>query len=177
MGPDYFRRELTVNFSIIIGSMVVFAGILYFFSQELSSEAEKIVARRLLINQRVSAIGTLAALKKDAPQADAYLHAMNWLLVAQDQLLEFPRWLDGLARVRQTGIKFSFHGNQVAPRENSPGYIPFSLDLQGGLQNLTDFLKDVEFQSPRFLAEIDNFDITKNESGYRLSANGRVFFQ
>ena len=157
--------------------MLLFGAVLYFLSRSLSLEANEIAADRLLISQRVAAIAAFAGSKTDAPKAGIYLEAMNKLLVSQDQLIDFPRWLNGLARVRQVGINFSFRGNQTPPQGDSPGFISFSLDLTGESSNMIDFIKDVEFRSPRFLAVMDNFDLTRNDSGYRILANGRVFFK
>ncbi len=174
---SHFKRDLIISFSIIAGSIAVFGTLFYFLSQDLYLQSGKISADRSIINQRAATIDSLNNLKKDAPNADVYLKAMNKLLVPQDQLFDFSRWLDGIARVRQVGMSFHFNGNIVSSQGNSPSYIAFSLDLNGGIQNLLDFLKDVEFRSPRFLVRIDNFDFTKNDRGYRILSNGRVFFK
>lgn len=175
--PTYFRRELVISLAIIGGSIAVFALALYFLSKDVNFQEEKVVADRALINQRAAVLGALADLKRDAPRGDVYKRAMDKILVSQDQLLDFPRWLDGLARVRQIGLNFSFQGSQVAPLEDSPGYIAFSLDLVGKLSYLIDFLKDIEFQSPRFLISLDNVDLTRSGSDYRILSQGRVFFR
>lgn len=175
--PNHFKQEITLSLSIIGGSIIVFGVLLYFLSQDVVSQADKIVADRLVVSQRATAIEALAELKNNKPKANAYFEAMNKILVTQDQLLDFPRWLDGLARVRQVGMNFSFHGTQNPSTGSSPGFISFSLDLTGASQNLIDFMKDIEFRSPRFLATIDNFDFTRKESGYRIMANGKVFFK
>jgi len=156
---------------------LVFAAILYFLSRDLQFQAEKIVADRALINRRAAVLGALADLKRDAPQADVYKRAMDKLLVSQDQLLDFSRWLDGLARVRQIGLNFSFRGSQVAPQGDAPGYIAFSLDLAGKLNNLVEFLKDLESLSPRFLVGLDGVDLTGDGSSYRILSQGKVFFR
>ncbi len=175
--PNHFRRELIVSLAIVGGSILIFASILYFLSEDLSFQAEKVVADRALINQRAAILGALADLKKDASQADIYKRAMDKILVLQDQLLDFPHWLDGLSRAHQVGLSFSFQGSQVPPQGETPGYIAFSLDLTGKLGDLIDFLKDVEFQSPRFLVSLDNVGLTKGDSAYRISSQGRVFFR
>lgn len=175
--PTHFRRELIVSLAIMGGSIVVSALVLFLLSRDLQSQAEKVVADRALINQRAAVVAALASLKTDASRAELYKRAMDKILVSQDQLLDFPRWLDGLSRVREIGLTFLFQGSQVAPQGDSPGYIAFSVDLIGKLNNLVDFLKDVEFQSPRFLVSLDSIDLTRNGSDYRILSQGRVFFR
>lgn len=177
MGPNHFKRELVISFSIIGGSIIVFGIVLYFLSKDLTSRANKLTVDRLFISQRAATIAALASLKTDAPKADMYLQAMSKFLVSQDQLFDFPRWLDGIARSRQVGMNFSFQGSQTPPQGDMPGFISFSLDLSGELSNLVDFLKDIEFKSTRFLVAIDNFDLRRSDSGYRILANGKVFFK
>lgn len=174
---NHFRRELIFGLAFIGGGIVVFTSAIYFFSQDLESRADKVVSDRTLINQRAAALGALADLKRDSPPADIYKRAMDKILVSQDQLLDFPRWLDGLARVRRIGLNFSFQGNQIAPGENAAGYVAFSLDLIGKLDDLVDFLKDVEFRSPRFLISLEGIDLTRNGTDYRILSQGKVFFK
>lgn len=175
--PDRFRRELLISLFVIIGGLLIFSATLYLLSSDLSARAEKIVADRALISQRSAALEFLAESKKNTPRADVYKQAMDRILVSQDQILDFSRWLDGLARVRQVGLSFSFQGGQVSPHGDAPGYIGFSLDLNGKLDDLTNFLKDIEFQSPGFLINLDNFDLSRNGSNYRILTQGRVFFK
>lgn len=173
----HFRRQLILGLEIIAGSVLIFGAGLYLLADDLENKSEKIVTARALISQTAATIEALADLKNDAPKADAYRRAIDKILVSQDRLLDFPRWLEGLARGRKVALTFSFQGSQVKPLDNAPGHIGFSLDIRGALANLTEFLKDVEFQSPRFLVSLDNFNLNGSGSSYRITSQGKVYFR
>ncbi len=172
-----FREKVIIGVVLILASIVAFGSVFYFFSKSLRVLARDIAADRLLIANNAAVLGNLAELKRDSQEAARYEKAMNKLLVSKDQLIDFGTWLDGLARVRQVAMNFSFSGSEVAPQESFPGYINFSLDVAGTLDALTAFLKDIELQSTRFLVNLDTFDMTKSAGGYRIITQGKVFFK
>jgi len=146
-------------------------------SRDLESEAEKTATDRILISKRAAALESLADLKRNSAKADAYKQAMDKILISQDQLLDFPRWLEEAARIRRLALTFSFQGSEVQPQPNFPGYINFSLDLSGPIDDLTQFLKDFERQEPRFLVSLESFDFVRDGSIYRVLTRGKVFFR
>ena len=174
---DDFRREVLVGIIVITGSIFIFGAGFYFFSKSLRADAQYIAEDRLLIAESSAILASFAELKRDASLAVRYEKAMERLLVPKDHLIDFPRWLEGLARVRQVGLNFSFSGSEVGPQEDYPGYINFSLDVTGNFDAIAAFLKDAESQSVRFLLNLDTFDVTRGGSGYRVFSRGRVFFK
>ena len=173
----HFRKELLISFGIIAGSVVFIGLSVFFLSRDIAYQSEKITEDRVAVAQRTVSLGALASLKKDAPRAAAYKQAISQVLVTKDQLLDFPKWLDGIARGRQLSLSFSFSGSESPPQENSPGHIPFSMDVSGELDDLNDFLKDIEYKSPKFLVTMDGFDTSGGGSSYRIRTSGRVYFR
>lgn len=172
----YFEREILISFSIILGAILFLGTASFFLARDVSSEAKMIVSDRSLVSQRAADLSALAELKKDSAEASRYRQIMGKILVTQDQLLDFPKWLEGFARGRQLNYSFSFLGNSIEPSEETPGYTSFSLGLNGGLDGLIGLLKDIEVLSPRFLVSVDNFSTRRNDPSYSFSLNGRVFF-
>lgn len=173
----HFKKEMIISVIIVLGSILVFGTSLYFLAKSLKADATHISNDRLVIAHNASMLGVLAELKRDASQADLYQKAIEKILVPRDRLLDFQRWLDGLRRVRQVDMNFAFVGSESAPTETFPGYISFSLDISGTLDNLTAFLKDIELQSTQFLVSLDTFDVSGSGSSYRIISRGRVFFK
>ncbi len=164
--------------AILFGGMLVITAGLYGISQDIASKASTIMTDRALIGDRSRALESLAGLKKDLPQAKRYQAAIDKILVAQDQLINFGRWLDGLARLRQVTISSAFDGTEIQPQDGALGSIGFTIDASGALPNLLDVLRDVELRSPRFLVDIIGFDLTRvSGSDYGVTAHGRVYFK
>lgn len=175
--PNHFRRQILVNLAILIGSFIIAIFAVYWLEKDLNVKAETIAKDRLLIKSQTAALADLANLKVILPQATAYKQAMDKTMGTKEQLLDFPRWLEGLARVRRLSVNFNFRGRETEPQGNSPGFINFNLDLGGGIDDLTNFLKDIEYKAPGFLISLDNADLSRTDNNYRIFAQGQVFFR
>jgi hypothetical protein len=172
-----FRKKFLMQIGIasgVIAALVLATG---WFAADLETQAGKVAQDRILIRERSASLTALAELKRSAPQALRYEQKLNAFLPTQEQLLDFPRTLDNLARVRRLTLNFAFQGGQTTPQGDTPGAIGFALDVSGDFEDVLGFLKDVEFEPPRFLAAFDTFDLTRSEEGYRLFTQGRVFFK
>ncbi|MDP2598290.1 MAG: hypothetical protein Q8P49_00495 [Candidatus Liptonbacteria bacterium] len=172
-----FRRELLISLAVLFGGVIAISGGLYVLDGDLGTQAARIVLDRALIAQRTQTISGLAELKRDSPQAKAYRDAMNVLLVTQDQLLDFPHWLDGLARSRSVALTFSFDPAPTMPQGDSPGFSGFSISVTGPIQNAVDFIRDAESRAPKFLVSLTNLDVTRSGSEYRIASHGQVYFK
>ncbi len=178
MPSKVFRKELIIGAAIFFGGMLIITAGLYFLSNDITSKASTIVIDRALIGDRAQAIESLAGLKKNLSEAERYQKAIDKILVPQDQLIDFGRWLDGLARTRQVALSSAFDGTEVLPQAETLGSIGFSIDVSGALPNLLDFIRDVEVRSPRFLVDMVSFDMTRlSGSDYRATSRGRVYFK
>lgn len=173
----HFRRELIISVAIIAGALVIFGAAFYFLAGDLQFQSKKIVDVRAAIASRVATLDSLATLKGGAAPAAGYEQAIDRILVTQDKLLDFPKWLDGLARAHKVGSSFSFQGDPVLPQGNTPGYYSFSLNISGNLNDMADFMKDVEYQSPQFLTSLYGFDISGSGDNYAVVTSGKVFFR
>ncbi len=162
---------------IAVGMITLLAAVAGWFAADLSTQRSKVVQDRVLIRERSASIAILAELKRNAVQALRYEQKMNAFLPTQEQLLDFPRTLDNLARVRKLTLNFGFQGGQTPSQGNAPGAVSFALDVNGTFNDILGFLKDVEVEPPRFLAAFDTFDIVRSVEGYRLFTQGRVFFR
>jgi len=174
---DHFQRSVIIGLAIIVGALLVFTAAFYFVSQDLSYQADKITEARGYISERTRALESLASLKEDLAQADVYKQAMDRILVTQDQLIDFPRWLDSLARGRQVALSFSFAGDPVPSQGKAPGYVNFTFSVEGSFDELVAFMKDVEFQAPGFLVDLESVNLDMVGSDYKISSGGKVFFR
>ncbi|MBI2623732.1 MAG: hypothetical protein HYW65_04170 [Candidatus Liptonbacteria bacterium] len=176
MGSD-FRRKFLIQLGVaaaVSAALVAAAG---WFAADVSVQAGRVAQDRTLIRERSASIAVLAELKRNSARALQYEQKMNAFLPTQEQLLDFRRTLENLARVRRLTLNFSFQGGQTLPRGGAPGTVGFALDVAGASIDVLGFLKDVEVTPPRFLAAFDTFSIEQNAKTYRLFAGGRVFFR
>ncbi len=95
---------------MIFAGFVASAAAFYVLGIQLGSISAKIAREKGFMAQRTDAVGLLAELKKVAPEAEPYKQAMDSLLPTQDQLLDFPRYLDALAKNYSLSVSFNFQG-------------------------------------------------------------------
>lgn len=174
---NYFRRQVIASIVAVAGAFLVFGAALYFVSSDLDKNSNRVYLDRTAAATRSAALESLAALKSGLNQSSKYRQAMSKILVTQDQLIDFPRWLGRLAQVNQVSENASFQGSQSAPQGKTPGYIGFGMSASGPWGNLSAFLKDVEYRYPQFLVNFDTVDLTQGNNSYSILVNGRVFFE
>lgn len=150
---------------------------LYYFSKSMNERADKIALTRALIGMRTRGLENLAELNRQAPIAAGYQQVLDLLLPTQDQLLDFPRWLDGLARTYHLNVRATFEGNQANPTESSPGAAAFSLTVGGEYREIMSFLKFLEVDSKRFLISFTKVELNRSENTFNAKTRGLVFYR
>src|SRR3989344_4170427 len=173
----YFEKEILISISIIFGSILLLGLAIVFLARDAISWSNKVVEGRNSIAEKAATLEALADLKRTAPSAAGYRLAMDAYLVTRDQLIDFQKWLDGVARGRDISLSSSFRGDSSEPTEDSPGNIGFNINVSGEMDRIIGFLKDIESESPRFLLVLDNFGLKSGDSSTEFSAGGRVFFK
>jgi hypothetical protein len=172
-----FKRQLWMSFGLIFGAVAVASAAIYFLSNDLTAQAEKIIADKNLIARQAAFVGVLASLKSDAPVAIQYTAAINKLLPVHDELIGFPQWLVNLGQTHNVSIASAFQGGDVPPTDEAPGTDGFSMGVTGNSTDIIAFLSDIESQAPAFLLSLDSFDFANTGSAYRLSTQGKLFSQ
>lgn len=172
---ESFKKQWWINFGIIFGIIIAAGAGLYYLSVNLAAQSAKIVSDRNLVAAQTAAVGNLARLKDESTRSAPYLAAMEKLLPTHDQLFGFSQWMSTLASAHGVSASVAFSGTKVQATDASLGSDNFSLTASGSLTNLISFLADMETKSPGFLLKIDSFNVASDQSGYTLSAQGKVF--
>lgn len=173
---DHYGRDVKIGVGLIVASYLAALGALYAIAGNLDTSVAKILQDRTKTQAQLQEINLIAELKNESAVAEGYRAAMDKLLPNQDRLLDFPRWIDSLARNHGVGARFSFQGDAVSAQGTSPAYIAFSLDLTGTIPNLGSLLRELESaQEAQFLVGVDSFNIARSGDSYRLGLQGKVF--
>jgi len=172
-----FNWRLFISIGAIAGSIVVAVIALVYLSGDLDANASKLVSDRAAMQANTAALGRLAELEHDAPLAAAYQTAINSLLPTRTDLIDVPPAVATLASADGVTATLSFQGNPAAAMAGSLGTVPFSLDAQGSLDNVTSFLADLETKTTGFLLIVNSFDVTNGAAGAHLTGNGTIYFQ
>lgn len=167
-----------IGVSVILLSFALAGGALYWLYTDLNTKVVEITTGRGTIQERIQEVGLLADLKNSAKSAEDYQKVMDTILPDQNKLFDFPRWIDNLASNYSITDRFSFQGNQTPSQGSTPGYVGFSVDITGSMQNIVSFMKSLETtQGSQFLVTIDSFDLNQASDKYHVILNGKVFFK
>ncbi len=169
------KRPLLVSFGMVAVAVGAATYGLYYFSNDITAQTDKIVSDKTLLAQQTAAVSILARLKSDAPQAAVYAAAMDKLLPTHDGLIGFQQWLLDRGRADNVAVSFSYRGNNTPASPGNAGSDGFSLIVDGGGSAIMAFLGDIETKADAYLLSVDSFTLTSNGSSYELSIQGRVF--
>ncbi|MCL5733218.1 MAG: hypothetical protein M1334_00945 [Patescibacteria group bacterium] len=170
-------QPLVVSSAIIIAAIIGFALIFNWQISDLNSQAAQIVSQRTDLQNKIALLSALGDLKTQSAQAIQDQQKMDALLPTSDQLLDFPNWLDGLSRLNNVNMNFSFQGGQTSPTESAPGYIDFNLSLNGNLSDIINFMKATELSLPKYMINFTEINLSQSGSGVQVSLGGQLFFK
>ncbi len=162
---------------MIIASIAMFWGAFYWLDHDLKKQTAAITEARYSIRRNAGLLETLANLKNLLPRVKLYEGKLNNLIHTRDELIDFPRYLEDLARRHNLAMNFSFQGVAAPAEAEQAGSQNFSLDISGSYDALERFLKELELTSVRYVAQLDNLDVSRQSEGYRILTRGRVFFR
>ncbi|OGY64345.1 MAG: hypothetical protein A3I24_01130 [Candidatus Harrisonbacteria bacterium RIFCSPLOWO2_02_FULL_41_13b] len=176
MNTDYFKKKILVNAIITLAIIIVLAIGLFFAGRGINQKVIKIESLRKELNTRLTALNSLTNLRQQSEKAKSLFGSLQTLLPTKDELINFPKELNGFAKANKVEIGFSF-GSETAPAENQPGFTAFNLTLSGSYDNLVKFLKAIE--GSQFFVGINSLDVTKDPQSQKFSAliSGKIFSQ
>ncbi len=173
-----FRKKVLVNTGIILSAFAIAAVLFSVLGGRLDAASAKIAADRNEAASRTYALENLSMLKTQEPEAAKYKEKLDTLLPNQDGLFSFITYLQGIAKLHQVDISFSYSGPAVAPVVGRPGYIPFTATLAGSSENIIAFIDDMESKSARFMVNFDTAELSGDRgSTYNATVKGKVFFK
>lgn len=174
---DDFKKKLIINIIIII---VIFAAsffILKYFNNMISAKTQEIEEYRKNNALFIKYLSNLAQLKKVESQAELYQSKLFFILPKKDELIDAPLLINNTARASQVNVNFNFIPGGKDSTGDSPGFENFTIEITGSLSNIEKFLYNIETMSPKFIFNIDNFNISNIEENYQFSGSGKVFFK
>ncbi len=169
------KRQLQISIGIIAAAIAVASIALYFFSNNIAAQADKIVSDRARIAEENTALSVLASLKSEAAQAAPYTPVLESILPTHDKLVGLPQALNALGEVHNVLVLFAFKGGGTVATVSAPGSDDFSLVATGSPSDLVAFLNDLEAEASGFIIAIDSFDFASSGAAYILTAQGRAF--
>lgn len=171
-------RSLKVSFIVIGGSLVVFWIALYWVNRLSNDTVLAIISDKTILQQQSTISEVLASLKKDLTAAKAYENAIDNLVPPKDQLVfGLSNWLGSQERLYGVKANFQFQGKEVESTDDTLGRVAFLMDVTGSVESVIAFLKDLEFNSSRFLMSFDSIEFVKVDPSYKVSVTGYAFFR
>jgi hypothetical protein len=163
--------QLSVSFTIIA---ILVLGILL-FGFRINKFSNEIAAKRQELNERSSALQSLASLQSDySTKGQPYLNVLYNVVPQKDELIDLSKDFQVIAQEDKLNYGFTFLGETPSSGEDL-GAVKFSLNLGGTLNSLLNFLKDME--NFRYLVNLDNVSISRGATKVEMNIRGSVFYR
>ncbi|PIR88770.1 MAG: hypothetical protein COU09_00550 [Candidatus Harrisonbacteria bacterium CG10_big_fil_rev_8_21_14_0_10_44_23] len=169
------KNKVLQSSLITVGILLVLTVIVFILGSDLSKRGDRIVAHREETALRGQMLSLLSSLKQNSLRAQQVIPSLEAGLPEQDDLVSFPRELEGVAKKRGLDFGFTF-GNESVASENDVAFIRFGMTLGGSMDNLVAFLKELE-DSPYYIA-LHSLDIARREEGgFALTSTGVIYLK
>jgi Tfp pilus assembly protein PilO len=165
-----FKQELSKKLLVALLMIAIFLAGLIFLGWDINRRAQTIKNQRQELADRSAKMSLFAQLQSQSAQADSYRGILENILPNRDQLFDFSKELERLAKQTGLGFGFSF-GSETSSSPTQPGRLKFVITVQGSFSKILDFIKNIEVS--RFLINFESFDF----SGMEAKINGEVLFQ
>jgi hypothetical protein len=177
MVKDPFIKKLWISLGIIVASVVIAVGLVYYFLGGLSKKVTEIMTDRTMVQTQTSAVANLANLERGAAQAMQYQSALNQLLPDQYGLVAFGQWFAKEGQQYNVTANASLQGTPAQPQGATPGTASFTFNADGPLSSLTTFLDATAARSSGFLLTFSSFNLSSDGANYKITGQGTLFFQ
>ncbi|MDI6717687.1 MAG: hypothetical protein QMD86_01370 [Patescibacteria group bacterium] len=167
-------RKRIIN-AIIAGVAVIclMIAVVFVLGWDIKNKAEKAQTLRKQLQIQTESYELITILQADKEKSAKYLLRMDNFLINKDELINFPKEMNFLAKGNGFNQSISFGGETVPTGASSrkTGF-GISLEGQGGLDSLMKYLNAVE--QSRYFVNFSNIDV--NLEGVKIKAvmNGEV---
>lgn len=176
MGEDKqksFRRELLFTIGVIPFGILILGAGLYFLRQDIKDNVEKARNARQELLSRSTIGEKISLLKNQAEQAKLYSADLENILISRDQLANFSRDINALAKQNQIDLTSGFSGETGAGIDNL-GSVGLTMTAAGSLENIVNFLK--AFNESRYSVKLNFLDFVSQNGKFKALFNGQIFF-
>ncbi len=166
-----FRKRLITTIIIVLVISAILGGALIFAASDISKRTEQIVRTKQDLLFRLQLTETLALLRKDSQEAQAYAYELNNILPHRDQLINFPRELSTIARQSEIELNSSLGKESVS--DGNLTQTDFNMTSQGSLNDFINFLKFIE--TSNYFINLNSIDFARQDDTLKAVIAGEVF--
>jgi Tfp pilus assembly protein PilO len=167
-----FKKHLTISIGIFLGAAFILMISLFFLNFDIKNRANRIKTLRQELNTYLQSIANLASLRQDFSKAQSYFASLDMILPTRDRLVNFPKDINLIARQNKIDLSLNF-GQETLKTANEPGKTGFTISAQGTLDNLLNFLKNLE--NSLYLTNLTMLDFTREGDKFKALITGQVF--
>ena len=168
-----FKKRLTIIISAVLGGIITLGTILFLIDSDISKKSLQIKTSRNDLNFRLNATQSLVILQQEFRQIQDKIYLLDNILPSRDDLVNFPKDLNALARNNNIILNMSL-GQEGRDPGGKFGATNFTISGSGGLSNVSKFLNDLK--SSRYSVNFNKLDFTREDNNFKILLGGQVFF-
>lgn len=168
----FWKKRVVQKVSIAIGITLILLGVNTWLMHDTTTRAESLTALQSEEKKRREIIESLARLKRESVEAQAYLPALRNLIPNEDQALTLQRDIRALAQKHALAFTFSF-GAATPATETEPGSLGIQFTANGIFDNFLEFMREVE--ALPYILSIESTDLNIIKELVSATLRGKVF--
>ena len=168
-----FKKRLLTRLAILGGGIILLVLFIILLNVDINKRMAAIEESKALLASRDEAVSLLTHSQLDLERVENGISVLGRVLPNKDELINFPRELEGMANKYLLDIGFSF-GVESAGVESRPNSISFTMTLSGAYEDITDFLEELE--EHRYIILIDSAEVRRGNDGrYSFLTGGSIY--
>ncbi len=182
---DKFQQQFLLRLAIYLGLIFGIILLLFYWRNVIATKAAETAKNINTVVERNTVIDQIEKLTKEKIEALPYLISLQAMFPEESNLLDLEATLKNLAKQRNIVLTFNF-GNVVSATETEPANYGFNLVATGHINNLLQWLEDVENLKISF--RFDKIELLQNlptniststpiSAAYDLKITGRLYFR
>ncbi len=169
------RRRIAMQIGISLAIIAALVSGILFFGFHINKFSKKIATTRQELAERSIALRSLAVLRSEfTNKGQSYLNVLHNIVPKKDELIDLSKDIQAIAAAGNLEYGFNFLSETPAGA-TTLGSVRFDLSLGGDLNNLIDFIKNL--QNFRYLINLENISLSREELAMKMEVRGNVFFR
>ena len=140
---DDFNRYIWMNSAVILGALAIAVVAFYLLAGDITARSNAIAVARTQIAGQNNSLAAVAEIKQDSAEAAQYKTAMDELLPVQNDLINFPQWLESVAATYNVTAGDFFYRRYGVGHAHAGRHDRFPLTTEGGSDGVVPFLEDL----------------------------------
>lgn len=167
-----FKAKLITNLAIALVLLSLFLLVIFLLGKNIENKVGVISETNRELASGFASLNELTRLRGLKAEADPHIARLNASILSKNDLFGLSADLRSIANSHN--LEFSFDFKSEPGETQGLARVPFDLNVQGNLADITSFIEELE--ETYSLMNLLSVDILRRGDGYSSTINGEIIF-